>query len=67
MHRHFPQGVINTIGVESLDEVIAKVKEEGGKLANGPNEIPGVGRHAYCTDLEGNLFGLMQPESGKDD
>jgi predicted enzyme related to lactoylglutathione lyase len=27
----------------------------------GPNEIPGVGLHAYCADPEGNLFGILQP------
>ncbi|HKJ70068.1 MAG TPA: VOC family protein [bacterium] len=61
MERHFPQGVINTIEVESLDEASSKVEQAGGKVINGPNDIPGVGRHSYCEDPEGNLFGLLQP------
>jgi uncharacterized protein len=63
MRRHFPQPVINTIGVASLDAAISKVEELGGKKVYGPNQIPGVGLHAYCTDPEGNYFGLIQPDS----
>jgi len=61
MHRHFPQAVINTVEVESLKATLEKVEAAGGKLVNGPNEVPGVGMHAYCADPEGNLFGLMEP------
>jgi predicted enzyme related to lactoylglutathione lyase len=61
MQRSFPQAVINTAEVESLQEVLDKVEAAGGKVVQGPMDIPGVGRHAYCSDPEGNLFGLMQP------
>jgi predicted enzyme related to lactoylglutathione lyase len=61
MHRHFPQAVINTVEVESLDEMLRKVAAAGGKIVNGPNQIPGIGTHAYCADPQGNLFGLLQP------
>ena len=61
MHRAFEQAVINTAEVESLAEALQKVEAQGGKLVHGPNEVPGVGTHAYCADPEGNLFGLMQP------
>lgn len=60
MHKHFPQNVINTIEVESLEKATADVKNNGGKLIQGPNKIPGVGMHVYCADPEGNLFGLLQ-------
>ena len=60
MHRHFPQGVINTALVASLDAALAAVAANGGKLVSGPNEIPGIGTHAYCEDPEGNLFGIIQ-------
>ena len=62
MHRHFPQAVINTLMVTSIDEMIAKVEAEGGKKLHGPEKVPGVGMHAYCADPEGNIFGMMQPE-----
>ena len=61
MNRHFEQAVINTITVDSLDEMIAKVEAAGGKKVQGPNEVPDIGQHAYCSDPEGNLFGIMQP------
>ena len=60
MGTNFPQKVINTIDVESLDEMLAKVNAAGGKLVHGPNEVPGVGMHAYCEDSQGILFGMMQ-------
>jgi len=61
MGPHFEQRVINTIMVESLDAMIAKVEGAGGKKVHGPNDVPGVGLHAYCSDPDGTLFGLMQP------
>ena len=63
MSRHFQQAVINTVEVESLEEMLKKVDALGGKLLHGPNEVPGAGLHAYCADPEGNVFGLMQPSS----
>ncbi len=60
MGRHFPQVVINTVEVESLEESMERVKAGGGKVVHGPNEIPGVGMHAYCTDPEGTMFGILE-------
>lgn len=60
MSRHFKQAVINTLEVSSLAEMLKKVEAGGGKLVHGPNEVPGVGLHAYCEDPEGNLFGMME-------
>jgi predicted enzyme related to lactoylglutathione lyase len=61
MGRQFKQAVINTLEVESLNDMLAKVEAAGGQIVHGPNEVPGVGLHAYCADPEGILFGLMQP------
>lgn len=63
MGRHFQQGVINTIKIDSLADYILHVEAYGGKLVHGPTQIPGVGQHAYCTDPEGNFFGLLEPEA----
>jgi predicted enzyme related to lactoylglutathione lyase len=46
MQRYFQQAVINTLEVESLPEMIAKVEAAGGRKVEGPNEIPKVGLHA---------------------
>lgn len=63
MGAHFDQKVIHTVQVDSLDTVLAKVEDAGGKTIRGPVEIPGVGLHAYCTDPQGTIFGLMQPKA----
>jgi len=65
MERHFKQqAIINTSSVEDLDVALKKIEAAGGKKISGPNEIPGVGLHAYCEDPEGNLFGILQPAPG---
>jgi len=61
MHRHFEQRVINTIAVENLEDTLRRIEEAGGRKVLGPNEIPGIGSHAYCEDTEGTLFGVLQP------
>jgi len=57
----FPQPVINTVLVDSFDEALARIEAAGGKKVHGPNDIPGVGKHAYCADPEGTMFGILQP------
>jgi uncharacterized protein len=52
----------NTIGVENLEEAMAKVEAAGGKLTTPKMAVPGVGWMCYCLDTEGNMFGLMQPD-----
>lgn len=52
--------VVNTLDVESLDEMIDKVVANGGKVVEPKTTIPGVGHMAYCQDTEGNVFGMMQ-------
>ena len=63
MGRHFEQAVINTVETESLESMTAAIEAAGGRVVHGPNEVEGVGTHAYFADPEGNLFGVMQPES----
>ena len=60
MGRHFDQKVINTIEVDDLDTALESIKDAGGELVHGPNEVPNVGLHAYCKDPAGVLFGVMQ-------
>ena len=55
-------GVTNTIGVSDIDEIIKKIKKNGGKIINEKHPIPGVGYLAYFTDLDGNIFGVMQDD-----
>ena len=56
------QAVINTVVVENLEAMLKKVVAAGGKKVTGPDQIPGVGLFAYCADVEGILFGILQPD-----
>jgi uncharacterized protein len=57
-----PQTIINTVGVKNIDESIKNVEKHGGKVTSSKDVIPGVGYFAYCEDVEGNKFGIMQPD-----
>ena len=61
------KATVNTIEVESLEETLSQIEDRGGQLVQGPQRIPGVGSFAYCTDPDGNLFGVMQsaPAAGQ--
>jgi predicted enzyme related to lactoylglutathione lyase len=63
---HAGQGTVNTVDVPSCDEFIRKAEAAGGRVAVPKMAIPGVGWLAYCTDPEGNTFGIMQndPQAG---
>jgi predicted enzyme related to lactoylglutathione lyase len=49
-----------TTDVENIDETIAKVEKEGGKVALAKELMAGVGYIAYYKDTEGNIFGMIQ-------
>ena len=55
--------VVNTIGVDSVDEYTRKITEGGGTIVAPKMPIPGMGWLAYFKDTEGNTFGIMQPDS----
>jgi predicted enzyme related to lactoylglutathione lyase len=52
-----------TIVVPNLDEYQAKVTANKGTIALPKMPVPTVGWLAYFKDTEGNIFGLMQPDS----
>ncbi len=54
--------VVNTVGVDDVDEFVRRVVEAGGEVAMPKMAVPGVGYLAYCKDTEGNLFGMMQSD-----
>lgn len=54
--------VTNTIDVDSVDEFVARVTTNGGAVVAPKMAVPGIGYLAYCTDSEGNMFGLMQSD-----
>jgi predicted enzyme related to lactoylglutathione lyase len=57
-----PTAYVCTVGVESIDDSMKRVADEGGLVTTPKMTIPGVGWMAYCVDTEGNQFGIMQPD-----
>ncbi len=53
----------DTVNVESVDEAVQKIQEAGGTVTVPRQAIPGIGYIAYCMDTEGNLFGVLQPDT----
>lgn len=54
------QGTVNTMDVANVDQAIRTIESKGGKVVKPKMPIPGMGWFAYCTDPEGNIFGIMQ-------
>jgi hypothetical protein len=52
-----------TVEVGSVDQLLARALELGGTLALPKMPIPGVGWLAYVKDPDGNILGLMQPDT----
>jgi hypothetical protein len=52
-----------TIGVPDTDGFVAKATKSGGTVALPKMAVPGVGWLAYVKDTEGNILGLMQPDT----
>ncbi len=53
-------GVVNTVDVASVDDAVADVERNGGRLMVPKMAVPGMGWVAYCADTEGNAFGVFQ-------
>jgi hypothetical protein len=61
LHRQAPiTSPVITIGVQDIDEALARVEKLGGKVTIGRQQVGDVGFSAYVQDTEGNLIGLWQ-------
>jgi predicted enzyme related to lactoylglutathione lyase len=47
--------------VEAIDAAVGRVKDSGGKVMNGPIQVPGGSWIAQCTDPQGATFALVGP------
>ncbi len=56
--------VVNTIDVSDIDGYITKVESAGGRITVPKMAVPGVGWLCYFKDVEGNLFEMMQADTG---
>ncbi len=61
--QHAGQPCVNTVAVADVDAAIATVTKNGGGVAVPKMAVPGVGWLAYCTDLDGHIFGLIQMQA----
>ena len=52
-----------TAQVDDLDEALTTMADLGGSLALARMPVPGVGWLAYIKDPDGNILGLMQPDT----
>lgn len=59
--------VVNTLDVASLDDAIAAIEANGGKVVVPKMAVATVGYLAYCADTEGNIFGVMQNDPNAHD
>jgi predicted enzyme related to lactoylglutathione lyase len=56
------QPLINTIGVENIDDMIKTIEKKGGKIHKAKQAIPSVGWLAFFSDPDGNMHGIMQDD-----
>lgn len=56
------KGIVNYIGVSSIDQSIAEVTALGGKGLQPKQAIPGYGYTALCIDTEGNPIGFFEDD-----
>lgn len=48
------------LSVEDLAKSMEDVRANGGKILNGPMDIPNVGKYVSFKDSEGNIVGILQ-------
>jgi predicted enzyme related to lactoylglutathione lyase len=53
---------VTSLGVKSLDDVLAKALAAGASVALPKMAIPGVGYQAYIKDPDNNILGLHQAD-----
>jgi predicted enzyme related to lactoylglutathione lyase len=55
------QGTMINFRVESLDAMLAQLREAGATVDERVEELAGIGRFGWATDPEGNRFELWEP------
>ena len=50
------------VNVEAIDAAAERVKSAGGKVVNGPMEVPGGSWVIDGLDPQGAMFGLVAPK-----
>lgn len=58
---HMPPFWLCYITIPDLDRAVTAAKRQGGKVLNGPMEVPGGSRIAVLSDPQGAMVALYQP------
>ncbi|AKU93134.1 VOC family protein [Vulgatibacter incomptus] len=51
---------LHYINVKDIDGTVKKIEQKGGKVLNGPMEVPGGDRIAGCMDPQGAAFAIVE-------
>lgn len=57
---NIPAHWMTYIAVDSCDEIVEKIKENGGNICVPPFDAPGVGRMSVVNDPSGAAFSVIQ-------
>ncbi|TNC21917.1 VOC family protein [Amycolatopsis alkalitolerans] len=53
----------STMEVPDIDVAVRRVQQAGGTVIVPKTPMPGVGWLVYCTDTEGNIFGMLENDA----
>lgn len=56
------RGICTYFLVESVNDAVAKVQSLGGTVCVPKTPVPSMGWFAMCTDTEGNVFAVWEPD-----
>ncbi len=54
-----PAHWLHYVNVSSVDEAAKRIPSLGGKVLNGPMDVPGGDRIAQCMDPQGGMFAIF--------
>ena len=57
------QATVLTMSVDSVDDAVATIVENGGSVAQPKMAIPSMGWYATCEDTEGNRIGVFAEDA----
>jgi predicted enzyme related to lactoylglutathione lyase len=57
------QSTVLTMSVDSVDDAVATIVENGGSVAQPKMAIPSMGWYATCEDTEGNRIGVFAEDA----
>ncbi|MBX5482287.1 MAG: VOC family protein [Myxococcaceae bacterium] len=60
-----PPHWLHYIRVTNVDETVKRIPQKGGKIVNGPMDVPGGDRVAQCVDPQGGSFAIVSSAAKK--